>query len=338
MESRDLLRVTDAGLWCEAGDFFIDPWKPVDRAIITHAHSDHARPGSHSYLTSREGLTILRHRLPATRVEAAEWGESRQLNGVRVSLHPAGHMRGSAQIRVEHRGEVWVASGDYKRQPDRTCAPFEPVCCNTFITEATFALPIYRWAPTSITLGSMKEWIAECHAKDGCAVILTYSLGKAQRVLAELGDNGLDEIYVHGAVEPINALYRDAGVRLPRTALVRDAKRGERLKRVVAIAPPSAVAPGWMTHFHDPQTAFVSGWMRIRGTRRRQALDRGFAMSDHVDWQGLLDTIAETRATRVLATHGDSAALVRVLESKGIEAAALPTAYAGEADNSSEDV
>ncbi|MEO6446287.1 MAG: ligase-associated DNA damage response exonuclease [Gemmatimonadaceae bacterium] len=326
-----LLRMTPSGLYCEAGDFFIDPWRAVDRAVITHAHSDHARAGSASYLAADEGRSILQHRLGAgAKIEGIAYGRSRSLRGVRVSLHPAGHIRGSAQVRVEHRGQVWVVTGDYKRAPDPTCTPFELVRCDTLITEATFAFPVYRWEKSSAVIDEIVSWYRECVAEGRTAILHTYSLGKAQRLLAELGPYVDGPVWVHGAIEPLNALYRDAGVTLPPTELVVDLPKGEKLGGALVLAPPSASTPAWMRRFRDPQTAFASGWMRLRGTRRRRALDRGFAISDHVDWYDLLQTVEESGASRVIATHGDSVALVRLLRERGIEASALETRFTGE--------
>lgn len=328
----DLIRVTPAGLYCEAGDFFVDPWQPVSRAVITHAHADHARAGSGAYLTAREGVPLLRYRLreiPAT-IEGLPWGEPRRLNGVTVSFHPAGHIRGSAQVRIEHEGEVWVVTGDYKRAADPTCTPFEVVRCHTLITEATFALPVYRWTPGDAVLAEIAAWWREAQASGACAILYAYTLGKAQRLLAGLASLIDEPIWVHGAIEPLNALYRDDGVRLAATRLVTSAERGEKLTGALVLAPPSAVAPGWLRRFRQPETGFASGWMRLRGTRRRRGLDRGFAISDHVDWPSLIRTIEECGASRVLATHGDSAALVRFLSERGIDAAPLDTPYTGE--------
>lgn len=321
----ELLTMTDAGLYCEAGDFHIDPWRPVARAITTHAHSDHARTGSALYVCAEEGRTLHTHRLGGVSIEGLAWGEARQLNGVRVSLHPAGHIRGSAQVRVEHRGEVWVASGDYKRESDPTCTPFEVVPCHTFITEATFALPVYRWSGPEIVTPEMVAWLTAVRDREGCAVFLTYTLGKAQRLLAELAPHLDRPVVVHGAVEPLNRLYREAGVSIADTQLVSEAAPRGKMKGAVVLAPPSAAATPWLRRFHEPELAFVSGWMRIRGTRRRRAVDRGFALSDHADWSALISTIAETGAQRVLATHGDSAALIRFLRERGLQADALGT-------------
>ena len=337
MSVRDLLRVSDDGLWCEAGRFHVDPWRPVERAIVTHAHGDHARPGSARYLTAATGRALLVHRLPGAAVEGLAWGERRVVNGVTVSLHPAGHILGSAQVRVEHRGEVWVVSGDYKRDADPTCAPFEPLRCDVFVTEATFALPVYRWAPAPLVVADLAAWALGVVASGGCAVLFAWTLGKAQRLLAELAPRVDRPVLVHGAIEPHNAVYRAAGVGLAPTELVRDADRRGRHRGVVVLAPPGADSPGWMRRFEGAETAFVSGWMRLRGTRRRQAVDRGFALSDHADWDGLLRTITETGASRVLATHGDSAALVRLLGERGLDAASLRTRFSAAGEGEGEE-
>lgn len=326
-----MLRVTPAGLYCESGDFYIDPWRPVPRAVITHAHSDHARAGSAAYLAAAEGVSLLRHRLGGDiAVEGLGWGASRRLGNVTVSLHPAGHIRGSAQVRVEQGGEVWVVTGDYKRAADPTCTPFEVVRCHTLITEATFALPVYRWRATSAVIADVVRWVDACRAAGRTAILFTYTLGKAQRLLAEIGAQTDIPILVHGSIEPLNALYRIDGVGLPPTERVSEQPRGERIGAALVLAPPSANVPGWMRRFHEPDTAFASGWMQLRGTRRRRSLDRGFAISDHVDWPALLQTIEESGAERVLATHGDSAALVRLLNERGLDASALVTEFTGE--------
>lgn len=325
-----LIRVTQSGLYCEPGDFFIDPWRPVARAVITHAHSDHARAGSDAYLTSNEGRQLLAHRLRDSRgvIEGLEWGETRSINGVRVSLHPAGHIRGSAQVRVEHAGEIWVVTGDYKRTADATCTPFELVRCHTIITEATFALPVYRWNPASQVVGEIVSWWRTVKESDGCAILYVYVLGKAQRILSDLATLIDEPVWIHGAIDSINVIYRSAGVRMAETRLVSSLEKRERLSGALVMAPPSATMPGWLKRFKEPETGFASGWMRLRGTRRRRSLDRGFAISDHVDWNDLVRTIAESGASRVLATHGDSAALIRYLRERGLDAEALETPYA----------
>ncbi|MDE3177708.1 MAG: ligase-associated DNA damage response exonuclease [Pseudomonadota bacterium] len=304
------------GLYCPKGDFHIDPVRPVARAVVTHGHSDHARAGSRAYLCHADSVAILRRRLGEIAVRGVAYSERVELNGVGVSLHPAGHILGSAQIRVEHKGEVWVASGDYKIEPDRTCAAFEPLRCHVFISESTFGLPIYRWRPQAEIAAEINAWWRANADAGRVSVLFAYALGKAQRVLGLL-DPAIGPILCHAAVEPFNALYRAAGVALPPTS----AAAG--LGRAVVIAPPSAAGSAWMGQFGDYAGAFVSGWMRVRGQRRRRGVARGFALSDHADWDGLLAAIAATGASRVLVTHGSVATLSRYLREQGLQADAV---------------
>jgi putative mRNA 3-end processing factor len=328
-----LLRTTDRGLYCEAGDFFVDPWAPVDRAVITHAHGDHARWGSRRYLGSREGERVLRTRLgPDAKVQSADFGEALDVRGVRVSLYPAGHILGSAQVRVEHRGEVWVVSGDYKTEPDATCTAFEPVRCHTFVTESTFGLPIYRWEPQAETFARIDAWWRRNQEAGKCSVLFGYALGKAQRLLAGV-DPGIGPIFCHGAVERLNADYREGGVPLPPTAYAGSAPRGTDWSRALVVAPPSANGTPWMRRFGAVSTGFASGWMRIRGARRRRAVDRGFVLSDHVDWPSLLASVEATGAERVWVTHGYREPVVRWLRERGMEAQAVASRWEGEADD-----
>ena len=331
-----LLRLAELGLYCEAGDFYIDPWQPVARAVITHAHGDHARWGSSAYACSREGEGVLRTRLgPDASIRALDWGEDVDMNGVRVSLHPAGHILGSAQIRVEHRGEIWVVSGDYKTDPDPTCTPFELVRCDTFITESTFGLPIYRWTPEAQVFAEIRAWWTANRDAGRASLLFAYALGKAQRLLAGLADADIGPIYTHGAVERLNRDYRAAGVRLADTRYASDLPRKHDFTGSMIVAPPSAAGSTWLRRFGDLSTGFASGWMRIRGARRRRAYDRGFALSDHADWDALHRTIAETGASRVFVTHGYTQPLARALGERGIEAVAWQTQYEGEADSES---
>lgn len=278
-----LLETDVNGLWCEAGGFHIDPWGPVAKALITHGHSDHARPGSDNYLCADLCTPVLRERLgPDARIESLPYIEDRRVGEVTVSFHPAGHVLGSAQIRVEHRGEIWVVSGDYKLARDRTCTPFEPVRCHTFVTESTFGLPIYRWPDQALVLSSIEEWWRRNHERGKCSVIFAYPLGKAQRVLAGV-DATIGPVFCHGALERMNRVYRASGVDLPATQYPGDSPKGYDWTRALVIAPPSASGSAWMKRFGPTSTAFVSGWMRIRGTRRRKSIDRGFVLSDHAD-------------------------------------------------------
>lgn len=331
MKREPLLQITPAGLHCAAGDFYIDPWRPVPRAIITHAHSDHARRGMGRYLTVPEGRRVLQSRMGAEAViDTVEFGEVLDLNGVRVSLHPAGHILGSAQVRVEHQGEVWVASGDYKVAPDVTCTPFEPVRCHTFITESTFGLPIYRWPDMEEVKRQINDWWRENQAEGRTSLLMGYALGKSQRIIAML-DPSIGPIYTHGAVEVVNEQYRETGIELPPTTRVSAELKIKDYSNGIVIAPPSAQATPWTRKFGDVSAAFASGWMMIRGARRRRAVDRGFVVSDHADWPDLMNSIKATEAERVLVTHGSVATMVRYLREQGLEADGLKTQFEGEA-------
>ncbi len=327
----DLIAPTDRGLYCEAGDFYVDPWRPVSRAVITHAHADHARFGSDLYVCHPLTAPILKKRLGDVAIETATYGEVLTRNGVEISLHPAGHVLGSAQVRVAQGGEVWVASGDYKTEADGVVAAFEPQRCNVFITESTFALPIYRWRPQAAILGEIEGWWRENAAAGRASVLYAYALGKAQRVLARI-DASIGPIVCHGAVEPINAIYREAGVALPPTRLATEIADKRVFAGALIVAPPIAAGSAWLNRFGDYSDGLASGWMQVRGNRRRRNLDRGFALSDHADWPGLLAAIEATGAERVLATHGSAAALARFLTGRGLDAGALATAYGGDDD------
>lgn len=333
----DLIVQRPEGLYCPAGDFHIDPWRRVDRAVITHAHADHARPGHGHYLAAAPGEGLLRSRLGAgIALQALAYGEAVVHNGVRISLHPAGHVLGSAQVRLAHEGRVWVASGDYRptpagATPDRTCTPFEPVRCDTFITESTFGLPIYRWRPDAELFAEINAWWASNAAQGRASVLQCYSLGKAQRILANV-DAGIGPIVCHGAVEPLNRAYRAAGIALPDTRLVTEVTDKAELQRALVLCPGSAIGTPWVKRFGDFSDAFASGWMQIRGWRRRGGQDRGFVLSDHADWPGLLAAIGATGAERVIVTHGSVPVLVRYLQEQGLQAEAFDTEYGDEAE------
>jgi putative mRNA 3-end processing factor len=262
------------------------------------------------------------------------YGEPFRLGAVTVSFHPSGHVLGAAQVRLEAGGEVWVVSGDYKRAPDPTCAPFEPVPCDVFITEATFALPLYRWHDARTVVSDVLAWWDANREAGVASVLFAYAMGKAPRVLAELAALTAPDrtVLVHGAVEGLVELYREAGVRMLPTARVSETARGRSFAGELILAPPAAGGSTWMRRFGPHETALASGWMRVRGTRRRKGLDRGFTLSDHADWPALLRTIEETGARRVFATHGYADELSRYLRERGYEAAALPTPFQGEAD------
>ena len=334
----DLVIARPEGLYCPPGDFYIDPWRPVQRAVITHAHGDHARWGMGHYLAAADSQGILRARIAADMpLQTLAYGERLAHNGVTLSFHPAGHVLGSAQVRLEYRGEVWVASGDYKVEPDGTCAPFEPVRCHTFITESTFGLPIYRWQPQAQIFTEVNDWWRANAAAGRPSVLFCYAFGKAQRILHGL-DESIGQIVAHGSVEPLNRVYREAGIRIPETLYAGDLKKNDaRLKQAIVLAPPSAGGSTWMRRFGDYSDAFASGWMMLRGTRRRRGVDRGFALSDHADWPGLLWAIEQTGAERVMVTHGSVAVLVRYLrEQKGLDAQGFETEYGEEDDSPAE--
>ena len=326
-----MIAESSAGLYCEAGGFHIDPWLPVDRALITHAHGDHASPGSRGYLCVESCAAVLRRRLPDAIIETLPYGRALAIGDVTVSFHPAGHILGSAQIRLERRGEVCVVSGDYKRASDPTCDPFEPVRCDTFITEATFGLPIYAWDPPATVVDEIVEWWRDNREAGRPSVLFCYVLGKAQRILAELRDRANGPIHLHGATVGLTDAYRDAGIAMAPAEYVADGMRGRALAQSLVLAPLSARGTRWMRRLPNASVAFASGLMRVRGVRRQRAFDRGFVLSDHADWPSLLSTIADTGASRVLVTHGWSEALARYLaETRGLETGSLRTQYEGE--------
>jgi putative mRNA 3-end processing factor len=328
-----LLRADENGLFCEAGGFYIDPWNPVSKALLTHAHSDHAKFGCSAYLCAAACDPVLRARMGADAlIQSLPYGETLGVGDVTVSFHPAGHVLGSAQIRVEHRGEIWVVSGDYKLDPDPTCAAFEPVRCHTFITESTFGLPIYRWQAPRLVFTAIEDWWRANRERGKCSVLFGYPLGKAQRIIAGV-DAGIGPILCHGSVERMNGVYRASGVALPETKYAGEAPRRYDWTQALVVAPPSAHGSAWMKRFGPVSTGMASGWMRIRGTRRRRSIDRGFVLSDHADWPALLRAIEETGAESVLVTHGYRAPLVRWLREQGKQSEAVDTRFEGEIED-----
>ena len=327
-----MLEETASGLYCRAGDFYVDPWQGVPRAVITHAHGDHARFGSAAYLCADHCAPVLARRFgPSARIEALPYGEAVTLGSTRVSFHPAGHVRGSAQVRIDGAGGTWVVSGDYKRADDPTCTPFEVVPCDTFITESTFGLPIYGWDHTDVVIAEILDWWQANAKRALTSVLFCYTIGKAQRVLAELARSTDRSVYVHGMMIPMIELYRAAGVRMLPTLPLLDRPRGTSFAGELVLAPLSARGTPWMRRLGELSDGFVSGLMRVRGVRRQRAYDRGFVLSDHADWGALLQTIAETGASRVLATHGHAETLARFLRTQGHDAGVLRTAWEGEA-------
>jgi putative mRNA 3-end processing factor len=332
-----LLQLTPQGLYCPAAQAWIDPWRPVSRALITHGHADHARPGSGAYWAASPGEGVLRQRLGAgIELTGLAYGEERRLGEALVSFHPAGHVLGSAQIRITAGDETWLVSGDYKRDADPSCAPFEPVSADVLITEATFGLPIYRWQPGHQVAAEILAWWRGAPQRP--AVLFAYAFGKAQRLLAELAALGVEEeVLLHGAVQALMEPYRSQGVLLPPTRPLSELPRSESLAGRLVLAPPSAHRSPWMKRFTNPQTAFVSGWMAVRGARRRRGFERGFALSDHADWDGLLRTVRDCGARQVYVTHGNSDGLARYLrEEQGLAAEPLGRAFEGQRNEEGE--
>ena len=325
MTKQQLLKPDAGGLYCEAGGFWIDPLRPVDRAIITHAHADHARSGSADYHTAAENLAVLSARIgedDATRGHA--WDEPFQLGDVRVTLHPAGHIFGSSWVRIESEQGTWGVSGDFKRAPDPTCTGFEPRPVDVWLTECTFGLPVYRWPEPHEVIDEILDWWRGCRAANRPAVLFCYALGKAQRVLAELASRTDEPAWLHGAMRPLVDAYREAGVPMLETRMVGEAEKGEKFGGQLVLAPPSAAGSTWMRRFPKHSAGFVSGWMRIRGNRRRRGYDRGFVMSDHADWPHLNEVISESGAERVWVTYGNNQTFARWLRESGVDAQPLP--------------
>ena len=327
-----VLALTPNGLYCPKGDFYIDPWRPVKRAVITHAHADHARAGSQTYLCAHDGKALLQARLGGdTQIETLKYGQPLRMHSVELSLHPAGHILGSSQVRIASGGYVCVFSGDTKTASDPTCAPIEPLRCNTFISESTFGLPIFKWPSTQQIIGEIQSWWQENQSHQRTSILFAYALGKAQRILATI-DPTIGPIYTHGAVEKINQSYRDAGISLPVTRYVGDIENRHAFRKALVIAPPSADNPTWMRRFSHPSRAFASGWMRIRGNRRRRSVDRGFVFSDHSDWDGLVQTIVATDADHIGVTHGYAEEMVRWLQEQGRQAEVVRNGHRDDRD------
>lgn len=321
-----LIEFTEKGLYCPAGDFYIDPWRGVDRAVITHAHSDHARWGSKFYLCHHDTKPLLEQRLGPNHYQTAGWNEPLYLNGVRLTLFPAGHIIGSSQIRVEHNGESWVISGDYKLENDGLSGVFEPVKCHNFITESTFGLPIYQWKPQQEIYQGIQQWIRQNKEGGKSSILIAYSLGKAQRLLQPVSEVA-EKIFVHGAVYNLHMALVNAGWRLPAVEKVTAETPKAELKGAVVIAPSSAEGTPWLRRFAPYEIGVCSGWMQVRGAVRRRNADAGFVLSDHADWDGLLQACKATEAECVYVTHGFQSAFSRYLRESGINAREVKTEY-----------
>ena len=323
-----LLQFTPKGIYCEQADVYLDPWRPVDKAIISHGHADHSRWGHQKYIPHHKNVPIVQHRLGDVNISGKDWGETFSLNNVKFSLHPAGHIVGSSQIRVEHKGEVWVFTGDYKIEDDGLTTPFELVKCHTFITECTFGLPAFQWRPQQEVFNDINQWWAQNKSEGKTSVLFGYSLGKAQRLLKHL-DTSIGKIYTHGAVENVTEVLRPL-VDLPPTHLItKDTKKDELLGNIV-VAPPSAHGSTWIRKMVPYVTATASGWMAFRGARRRRAIDKGFVLSDHCDWNGLLQTVEATGAEKIICTHGYTDIFSKYLQELRYDARTEATQYEGE--------
>jgi len=328
MAKKPLLAFNDNGIYCEEAKVYLDPWKPVDKAIITHGHADHSRWGHNQYITHSTNVPIVKHRLGDINVTGKDYNETFVINNVKFSLHPAGHIIGSSQVRVEYKGEVWVFTGDYKLEDDGISVPFEPVRCHTFITECTFGLPAFKWIPQQQVFNDINTWWSENQAEGKTSVLFGYSLGKAQRLLKYL-DTSIGKIYTHGAIENMTEVLRPL-VDFPETTLITKETNKKELLGNIVLAPPSAHGSTWIRKMVPFVTASASGWMTFRGARRRRAIDKGFVLSDHCDWQELLQAIKETGAEKIISTHGYTDIFSRYLREQGYDARTESTQYEGE--------
>lgn len=330
-----IITFTKEGIFCPQGNFYIDPWLPVDYAVITHGHSDHARSGMQHYLCHDFTKPILQWRLgrdTELSISTLPYNKSLDINGVKLSLHPAGHVVGSAQVRLEYKGHVAVISGDYKTQFDGISTAFEPVRCHTFVTESTFGLPIYRWKTNDELSAEMQGWVRDNQAQNKTSVFLTYSLGKAQRVMKSL--ESVAPLFVHSAVQHMNDAIASSGITLPPTTMINLETDMNMVKNNIVLAPPALDGTAWLKKIPRASVAVCSGWMQVRGSRRWQAADAGFAVSDHADWPGLLDAIKQTGAEKVFVTHGSTAAFSKYLNESGVESAEVQTKF-GEEESAS---
>lgn len=326
----NLLEFTDKGIYCPQANVFIDPWYPVDKAIITHAHSDHARFGNKFYLAHKLSVPILKYRLgDDINVEGIEYGNTLNQNGVKISLHPAGHIAGSAQIRLEYKDEVYVVSGDYKLESDGLTEAFEPIRCNTFITESTFGLPVYKWKKQEEIFNDINNWWRSNKEKGKASVLCGYALGKSQRILFNV-DKSIGKIFAHGGITNINEIMINEGIHLPMIEKVSLSLSKKNYEGALILAPPLVIGNPWLRKFEPYSLGYASGWMNIRGAKRRQALDIGFALSDHADWNELNQTVKETCAEKVYVTHGYTAVFVKWLRENGYDAEELNTKFVGE--------
>ena len=321
-----VLEFRPEGIYCSQGDFYIDPWRPVDKALITHGHADHARFGSKKYLCTDIAAPVIRHRLGNVAIETIPYEKELSLNGVNVSFYPAGHVPGSAQILIEIKGERWVVSGDYKVVDDGLSTPFKPIKCHSFISECTFGLPAFNWSPQEIVFKEINSWWHQCISDGLTPILAAYGLGKAQRLIAGL-DTNIGPILTHGAIEKTNQIMRDQKIAIPETFLVTSKLDLANFKNAIVLAPPSALSTSWVKKFGKISTGYASGWMAIRGIKRRRAADKGFVISDHADWNGLNLAIKETQAEKIFVTHGYTDSFSKWLQFKGLNASVVKTEF-----------
>jgi len=327
-----LIKFTNKGIYCKQGDFYIDPWQPVDLAVTTHGHADHVKWGNKAYLCHDLTRPILNQRLgPDLKIETLPYNKQIDINGVKLSLFPAGHVIGSSQIRLEYKGEVCVVSGDYKVEYDGISTEFEPVKCHTFVSESTFGLPIYKWQPQDVIFSQIKEWISGNHDKNKTSVLVAYSLGKAQRLIKGL--EGYGDIYVHNSIANLNEGFVKAGVNLPETIRITADTKKDDLQKGIVIVPPALAEGRWIKNLINGATGVCSGWMQVRASRRWRSADAGFALSDHADWPGLLSAIEATEAQKVYVTHGFTSTFSKYLNEIGIESEEVKTQYGNEEDD-----
>lgn len=326
-----LISFTNRGIFCKQGGFYIDPWQPVDLAVTTHGHADHVKFGNKAYLCHELTKPVLLQRLGADLpIQTLPYYKEITINGVKLSLFPAGHVIGSSQIRLEYKGEICVISGDYKVEYDGISTAFEPVKCHTFVSESTFGLPIYKWLPQQEVFGKIRNWVSDNHEQLKTSVLIAYSLGKAQRLIKNLA--GDQKIYVHQSIANLNEGFIKAGVDLPETIRITPELKKEELQKGIVIVPPALADGKWMKSLMSASTGICSGWMQVRAGRRWQSADAGFALSDHADWPGLLTAIKATEAEKVFVTHGFVATFSRYLNEIGIEAEEVTTRYGNEGE------
>lgn len=326
-----LIKFTNKGIYCKQGNFYIDPWEPVDFAVTTHGHADHVKWGNKNYLCHELTKPILTTRYGLEdNIQTLPYHNPIEINGVKLSLHPAGHVIGSSQIRLEYKGEICVVSGDYKVEYDGISTAFEPVKCHTFVSESTFGLPIYHWEAQEIIFNQIKDWVALNQLKQKTSILVAYSLGKAQRLIKNLA--GSYPIYVHHSIANLNEAFSKAGVILPETIRIIPEIKKENLQQGIVIIPPALADGKWVKSLMQPAIGICSGWMMVRAGRRWRSADAGFALSDHADWPGLLQAIKATEAEKVFVTHGSTAVFSKYLNEIGIEAEEVSTKYGSEND------